>query len=145
VHVDPDGTVTDAATDLNLVVGVALRDGDLFASQLSTAFLLPPPAPGTVELTQDSGNESVLTDLPLPYGISFGPDGSLYVAINASAPSGTPPQGQVLKCELPGGGGGGPRPSGTPSATETPEASRPAETSRPTPTEETSPSPSATP
>ena len=148
IHVDPDGTITDAATDLNTVVGVALdANSSLYASQLSANLLAQPPEPGSVALANDAAPEDVVVGLPGPYGIAFGPDGSLYVAIYASAPSGTPAQGQVLKCAVPSVVVPTPAattPPATPSAPATTEPSptEPPPTTEPSPTEE--PTPTAT-
>jgi hypothetical protein len=147
IHVDPDGTITDVATGLNTVVGVAV-DGNssLYASQLSANLLAQPPAPGSVALANDAAPEDVVIGLTAPYGIAFGPEGSLYVAINASAPSGTPAQGQVLKCTVPAVVSPTPAattPPASPSAAPTTEPSptEPPPTTEPTPTE---PTPTAT-
>ncbi len=101
LHVDPDGTVTEAASGLNLSVGVAVdSEGTIYATELSSNFFATPPAPGTVvRIGADGTPERILNDLFLPYGIAFGPDGSFYVQTGASAPPGSDPSGQVLKCD----------------------------------------------
>jgi hypothetical protein len=133
VHVSNNGNVTDLATGLNMVVGVAQSNGQLYASQLSTNFLSQPPAPGSVEQVSNGQSPSTaVANLPIPYGIAFAPDGSLYVSINADAKPGTPPGGQVLKCTLNGqaqpstapASSGPSAPAGSPAAS--PAASTPA-------------------
>lgn len=107
IHIAPDGTISDVAGGLNMVVGVATApDGTVYASQFSENLFAQPPAAGSVARVNPDGTvETVLPGLFLPYGIAFDADGNLYVAINSSAPSGTPPQGQVLRCDVGAGGG----------------------------------------
>jgi sugar lactone lactonase YvrE len=127
VHVDPDGTVTDAATGLNMVTGVAVSGDTIYADQLSTSFTSTPPGPGEVAKATVGGTaESLLTGLMLPYGIALSPDGtSMYIAINATGPDAAS-GGALIQCPLEGG---------TPSASASPaastEASLPAESASP--------------
>jgi plastocyanin/sugar lactone lactonase YvrE len=102
LHVAPDGTVADAAAGLTMVTGVAVGPDDtIYASQLSENFLMQPPAAGSVvRIGPDGTPETVVAGLVMPYGIAV-VDGAVYVAIHASAMPGTPPQGEVLRCELP--------------------------------------------
>lgn len=125
VHVGADGTVTDAATGLDMVVGLARGNGGLFVSELSTNLLATPPAPGQVMWVPDGGTPQVaLGGLMIPYGIALASDGSLYVAVNASTPAGSPPSGQVLKCAVSTAPTGSPAPSaGQPS--QAPESAQP--------------------
>lgn len=102
LHVAADGTVTDAATGLDLVVGVAMApDGTLYATEFSKSFFATPPAPGTVARVDSGGSvQVVIPGLNLPYGIAVGPDGSVYVSINADTAPGGAADGQVLKCDV---------------------------------------------
>jgi len=112
VHVGADGTVTDAVTGLDMVVGLARGNGGLFVSELSTNLLAQPPAPGQVMWVPDGGTPQVaIGGLMIPYGIALASDGSLYVAVNASTPANTPGGGQVLKCTMSTAPQGSPAPS----------------------------------
>jgi hypothetical protein len=99
--VGSDGTLTDYATGLTMVVGVAVGpDGNVYASQLSTNFLSSPPAAGNIlRLRSDGTSETVVDNLVLPNGIAFDQDGNLYVAAMTVGfgPPGTPPSGMVLR------------------------------------------------
>lgn len=101
LHVDPDGTVTEAASGLNLAVGAAVdAEGTIYATELSSNFFATPPAGGTVvRIGADGAPERIVTDLPLPYGIAFDADGNFYVETFASATPGSDPAGMVLKCD----------------------------------------------
>jgi len=92
-----DGTVTDAATGLTMVVDVTVGpDGNLYASQISTNFLSEPPAPGSVvRIGADGAQEPVVEGLMLPNGIDFDADGNLYVV--AGTVSFGAPAGMVLR------------------------------------------------
>ncbi|HEV2528529.1 MAG TPA: ScyD/ScyE family protein [Thermomicrobiales bacterium] len=100
-HVTPEGEVTVAASGLNMVVGVAVDgEGSLHATELSTNFFAgPPPAPGQVSMIGEDGTPSpIVSDLFLPYGLAFGPDGEVYVTVFASVMPGDPPAGMLLSC-----------------------------------------------
>lgn len=125
LRVRADGTLSDAATGLTLVIGVAVGpDNLLYVSQLSTNFGEEedtPPEPGNVLRVRPDGTKQIVVDgLMLPSGIAFDRAGNLYVVANSVTfgPPGTPPQGQVLRCAgvaaptmpgLPNTGGGGGR------------------------------------
>jgi sugar lactone lactonase YvrE len=96
VRVDLDGTISDVATGLTMVVGVATGpDGQLYVSQISTDFLSQPPAPGNVvRLLGDGSQEIVLDGLMFPNGVAFDQDGNLLVAVGTVGGN-----GQVLRCE----------------------------------------------
>lgn len=100
IQIAADGTITDAITDLNLVVSVATAaDGSIVVSQISENFFAQPPAPGVVATGSVGGAATpVVSNLPFPYGVAVADDGALYIAINSTAPMGTPPSGQVLRC-----------------------------------------------
>jgi sugar lactone lactonase YvrE len=92
-----EGTVSDAATGLTMVVDVAVGpDGALYASQISTNFLTNPPAPGNVVRILEDGTQEIVADgIFLPNGIVFDDDGNLFVVAGALGPGG--PAGMVLR------------------------------------------------
>ncbi len=100
LQVTPDGTISDALTNLTMVVDVEFSpDGTLYASEISENFLVQPPANGLVLKGNADGTSTVVVpDLFLANGIAFDAEGNLYVVVNTSAPAGAPPSGMVLKC-----------------------------------------------
>lgn len=99
VSVAEDGTLTDVATGLTMVVGLAAGpDGQLYAAQISTNFLGEMPEPGNVvRVLEDGTQEVVVGGLMLPNGIAFDQDGNLLVVTGATSPG--EPMGQLLRCE----------------------------------------------
>lgn len=99
VNVAVDGTLSDVATGLTMVVGIAVGpDGHLYVSQFSTEFSGEMPAPGNVVRVLEDGTQEVVVDgLMLPNGIAFDSDGNLLVVTNAL--SFGQPSGQLLRCE----------------------------------------------
>jgi hypothetical protein len=97
LDISADGTVADAATDLTMVVDVAVGpDGNLYASQISTNFLTMPPAPGNVVRILEDGTQEIVADgIMLPNGITFDVDGNLFVVAGALGVTG--PAGMVLR------------------------------------------------
>lgn len=86
VKVAPDGAVTDVWTGLTLVTALAVGpDGALYALEMATGYGADPDAisSGTGRVVRRSGPnlaEPIVTGLPLPDAMEFGPDGALYVA-----------------------------------------------------------------
>lgn len=103
LHVAADGTVTDAAAGLTMIAGLDVdADGVIYASQISDNFLAQPPAAGSIVRVAPGGQpETVISGLVLPYGVALDGNGSIYAVTMTTAPSGTPPQGTILKCALP--------------------------------------------
>jgi len=99
VEVAEDGAISDNATGLTMVVGLATGpDDQLYASQISTNFLGEMPEPGNVvRVLEDGSQEVVLDGLPLPNGIAFDENGDLLVVVNAVSLG--EPNGQLLRCE----------------------------------------------
>lgn len=99
LSVAADGVVSDLATGLTMVVGLAIGpDNQLYASQLSTNFLGEMPEPGNVvRLLADGTQEVVVDGLVLPNGITFDQDGNLLVVTNTVSLG--EPNGQLLRCE----------------------------------------------
>jgi sugar lactone lactonase YvrE len=82
----PDGELTLYAEGLTTVLGAAFDDqGQLYVLETSTDNPEAPPffhpdSGRVVRLTQDGGWETVATGLSFPTGMTFGPDGTLYVS-----------------------------------------------------------------
>ena len=73
-------------------------DGLLYALELSDAAGFPTPQMGKVVRVKTSGEiEDVITGLTVPTGMTFGPDGRLYVSNFGAAPPGL---GQILRFDI---------------------------------------------
>jgi hypothetical protein len=92
--------LTVRAGGLTTIVGLAFHGGDLFALELSTAAGGPTPGAGAVvRLTASGGRQVVATGLTFPTGMTFGPDGALYVSARGL---GFPPgSGEILRIRVP--------------------------------------------
>jgi hypothetical protein len=76
-------------------------DGLIYALELSDQAGNPTPGAGKVVRVTNSGEiEDVVTGLTGPTGMTFGPDGALYVSNFGAAPAGA---GQILRITIPAG------------------------------------------
>jgi hypothetical protein len=73
-------------------------DGLLYVLELSDAAGFPTPGVGKVVRVKRSGEiEEIVTGLSVPTGMTFGPDGRLYVSNLGAAPAGA---GQILRFDI---------------------------------------------
>ena len=106
LQITSSGAVTVAATGLTTVVGVAFdRFGQMYALETATNPGLPGPKNlGTgmiVRITSKGTLETIASGLTFPTGMTFGPDGNLYVS---QMGFGFPPgAGEVVKAVVPQG------------------------------------------
>ena len=106
-HITPSGQLKVVATGFSKVLGLAFDGRDrLYVLETSYSTNDPGPEPGTGRLIRilPNGKQQVLIDstsgrLVVPTGITFGPDGALYIS---NIGFGAPPvgAGQILKVEL---------------------------------------------
>jgi hypothetical protein len=74
-------------------------DGLLYVLELSDAAGNPTPGKGKVVRVKRSGDiEDVVTGLAVPTGMTFGPEGRLYVSNLGAAPDSA---GQILRIDVP--------------------------------------------
>ena len=106
-HITPSGNIKVDATGLSKVLGIAF-DGRARMYVLETSFSTsdPGPEPATARLIRilPNGRQEVLIDgssgiLNVPAGMTFGPDGALYIS---NIGFGAPPigLGQVVRVEI---------------------------------------------
>jgi hypothetical protein len=101
----PSGDLSTVAGGLTAVLGVAFHNGTLYALESFTGFFAPAPfeaGTGMVVRLNDQGQwETVATGLTFPTGMTFGPDGKLYVSnFGYGAPAGA---GQIVRIDVPAG------------------------------------------
>jgi len=92
----PHRTLKVRATGVEKVLGLAFRDGKLYALEMSTT--AGGPTPGTGAIVQVGANgpvKTIVSDLTFPTGMTVGPDGAFYVS-NQGFGFG-PGQGQILR------------------------------------------------
>jgi plastocyanin len=105
-HVGPDGAVSDYWTGLTAGTGLAMGpDGVLYAAELATNNLDEPPylRPNSGRVVRQTGTdrlEAVVTDIPYPVHLDFGPDGALYLAYPAFGPDQGEGHGVLLRIDL---------------------------------------------
>ena len=79
-------------------------DGLLYALELSDGAGFPTPGLGKVVRVKRSGEiEDVITGLAVPTGMTFGPEGRLYISNFGAVPAGTPlglMSGQILRYDV---------------------------------------------
>ena len=91
------GFTTVVAVDFNPA------DGLLYALELSDGAGYPTPGLGkVVRVTSTGAIEDVVTGLVVPTGMTFGPDGALYVSNLGAVPAGGAPvgSGQILRITI---------------------------------------------
>lgn len=95
------GRVTEVATGFTMVLGLEFdRIGRLYVLETSTLDGFPTPNTGRITRIDGRGERQVIAEgLFFPTGMTFGPDGDLYVS---SVGFGPPIPGQVLRIHVPG-------------------------------------------
>ncbi len=87
--------VAGSKAGFTTIVGLAIgNDGLLYALELSTGGGIKPGTGKVVRVGRDGAIADVVTGLFLPTGMTFGPDGALYISNFGSAPGAA---GQVLR------------------------------------------------
>jgi hypothetical protein len=101
MKITPAGHLTTVAINFTTVLGLAFDGkGRLYVLENTTGNPFPTPGTGKVVRVDSSGIVEIATGLFLPTGMTFGPDGNLYVS---NVGFGPPPVGlgQVLKITVP--------------------------------------------
>jgi hypothetical protein len=106
-HITPSGNIKVVATGLSKVLGIAFDRRDrmyVLESSFSTSDPFPEPATARLIRILPNGKQEVLIDgssgiLSVPAGMTFGPDGALYIS---NIGFGAPPigLGQVVRVEI---------------------------------------------
>jgi sugar lactone lactonase YvrE len=104
LQITPSGQVSVYASGLNKPAALAFdSSGNLYALEMFTGAVQPGPSViGTgmvVKVTPGKAPQPVVTNLSFPTGMTFGPDGMLYIS---NVGYGVPEAGQVLKVNLSG-------------------------------------------
>jgi hypothetical protein len=106
-QITPSGNIKVVATGLSKVLGIAFDDrARLYVLETSFSTTDPGPEPGTARLIRilPNGKQEVLIDgssgiLSVPAGMTYGPDGALYIS---NIGFGAPPigLGQIVRVEI---------------------------------------------
>jgi hypothetical protein len=76
-----NGALQVQSSGLEKVLGLAFRDGDLYALEMSMAAGAPTPGTGALVRVRDNGPpETIASGLAFPTGLTVGPDGAFYVS-----------------------------------------------------------------
>lgn len=97
--------IVSSKAGFTTVVAVAFGpDGLLYALELSDAAGFPTPGAGKVVRVKHSGEiEEVITQLNVPTGMTFGPDGRLYISDLGAVPAPILSVGRILRFDVPPG------------------------------------------
>jgi hypothetical protein len=101
LKITPSGQVQVVVTGLTTVLGVAFdHEGYMYILENTTDNLFPTPGTGKVLRVVDGNFQEIATGLFLPTGMTFGPDGALYVS---NVGFGPPPigLGQIVRVTVP--------------------------------------------
>lgn len=101
LKITPSGYVTPVAWGLTTVLGIAFDKYDrMYVLENTVGQPFPTPGYGEIVRIDPSGSKTlVVGQLPLPTGMTFGPDGALYVSILGFGPPPSLPNGpgQVVR------------------------------------------------
>ena len=100
LRITPTGSVSVAATGFTTVLGLTFdKLGRMYVLENTTTPGGPAPGEGDIVRVTGSNREVLVSGLSLPTGMTFGPDGALYVS---NLGFGLPPNGsgQVLRIRL---------------------------------------------
>jgi hypothetical protein len=100
LRITPQGSVTVAATGFTTVLGLTFdKLGRMYVLENTTTAGGPAPGEGDIVRVTGSKREVLVSGLSLPTGMTFGPDGALYVS---NLGFGLPPNGsgQILRIRL---------------------------------------------
>ena len=101
--VTPGGNISVYATGFNMILGIAVdKLGGLYVLETTTNNPFPTPGTGDIVRIDPSGTRQIITTgLTFPTGMTFGPDGKIYVSTNGFGfPEGAGEVVQIsFKCE----------------------------------------------
>jgi len=93
------GGIPSVALRLTAVLGILVKNDDFYFLEMSTAAGNPTPGTGDVRRFHAGTLQTIATGLTFPTGMTFGPDGALYVS---NFGFGFPPgAGQVVRITIP--------------------------------------------
>lgn len=99
MKITPSGNISVIATGLTTVLGVAFDGkGNMYALEMNDAPGLPDFGKGKiVNIRGDGSSQTLVSSLSFPTGMTFGPDGKLYVSNYGFGP----PFGEIIQVSLP--------------------------------------------
>ena len=104
LQITPAGTVHTAATGFTTVLGLAFDNrGRMYVLENTVHDGFPQPGYGEIVRVTGNKKDVIVSDLALPTGMTYGPDGALYVSNLGFGPPASLPEGpgQVLRIRLP--------------------------------------------
>jgi hypothetical protein len=104
LQITPAGTVHTAATGFTTVLGLAFDNrGRMYVLENTVHDGFPQPGYGEIVRVTGNKKDVIVSGLALPTGMTYGPDGALYVSNLGFGPPASLPEGpgQVLRIRLP--------------------------------------------
>jgi hypothetical protein len=88
MQITPSGRIRTVASGLSTVLGVAFdKRARMYALEMTTTPGFPAPGAGALVRFANGKRETLVTGLDFPSGMTFGPDGALYISINGLGPN----------------------------------------------------------